>query len=133
MAEPRGRGGPRTRPSSQNHSKGRGLPGDSHRRTKQADRRMKDEVDYGASQDRIAKREPSGRKRRKRNARRTKLNQVVHGGPQWRTTRPAVADRHHSVTTWVLSTRGDRSRSRSSGRKPSAGLLAESPAPDRLP
>ena len=58
----------------QNHSKVAGYPATATERTKQADRRMKDEVDYGAVKDRIAKRELERTKEAEENAKKDKLN-----------------------------------------------------------
>ena len=58
----------------QNHAKVNGYPATATERTKQADRRMKDEVDYGAVKDRIAKRELERTKEAEENAKKDKLN-----------------------------------------------------------
>jgi predicted Zn-dependent protease len=58
----------------QNHSKVNGYPATATERTKQADRRMKDEVDYAAVKDRIAKREVERTKEAEENAKKDKLN-----------------------------------------------------------
>ena len=58
----------------QNHTKVNGYPATATERTKQADRRMKDEVDYGAVKDRIAKREAERTKEAEENAKKDKLN-----------------------------------------------------------
>jgi predicted Zn-dependent protease len=58
----------------QNHTKVNGYPATATERTKQADRRMKDEVDYGAVKDRIAKRELERTKEAEENAKKDKLN-----------------------------------------------------------
>jgi predicted Zn-dependent protease len=58
----------------QNHSKVTGYPATATERTKQADRRMKDEVDYAAVKDRIAKRELERTKEAEENAKKDKLN-----------------------------------------------------------
>ena len=58
----------------QNHTKVVGYPATATERTKQADRRMKDEVDYGAVKDRIAKRELERSKEAEENAKKDKLN-----------------------------------------------------------
>jgi predicted Zn-dependent protease len=58
----------------QNHAKVNGYPATATERTKQADRRMKDEVDYAAVKDRIAKREVERTKEAEENAKKDKLN-----------------------------------------------------------
>jgi predicted Zn-dependent protease len=58
----------------QNHTKVVGYPATATERTKQADRRMKDEVDYGAVKDRIAKCELERTKEAEENAKKDKLN-----------------------------------------------------------
>ena len=58
----------------QNHTKVTGYPATATERTKQADRRIKDEVDYGAVKDRIAKREAERTKEAEENAKKDKLN-----------------------------------------------------------
>lgn len=58
----------------QNHTKVNGYPATATERTKQADRRMKDEVDYAAVKDRIAKRELERTKEAEENAKKDKLN-----------------------------------------------------------
>ena len=58
----------------QNHSKVVGYPATATERTKQADRRMKDEVDGTTVKDRIAKRELERTKEAEENAKKDKLN-----------------------------------------------------------
>ena len=58
----------------QNHTKVAGYAATATERTKQADRRMKDEVDYAAVKDRIAKREAERTKEAEENAKKDKLN-----------------------------------------------------------
>ena len=58
----------------QNHTKVTGYPATATERTKQADRRIKDEVDYAAVKDRIAKREAERTKEAEENAKKDKLN-----------------------------------------------------------
>lgn len=58
----------------QNHPKVLGYPATAVERQKQADRRMKDEIDYGAVKERIAKREAERTKEAEENAKKDKLN-----------------------------------------------------------
>lgn len=58
----------------QNHTKVAGYAATATERTKQADRRIKDEVDYAAVKDRIAKREVERTKEAEENAKKDKLN-----------------------------------------------------------
>ena len=58
----------------QNHTKVTGYPATATERTKQADRRIKDEFDYAAVKDRIAKREAERTKEAEENAKKDKLN-----------------------------------------------------------
>lgn len=58
----------------QNHTKVTGYPATATERTKQAERRIKDEVDYAAVKDRIAKREAERTKEAEENAKKDKLN-----------------------------------------------------------
>jgi predicted Zn-dependent protease len=58
----------------QNHAKVAGYPASATERTKQADRRMKDEVDGATVKDRIAKREAERTKEAEENAKKDKLN-----------------------------------------------------------
>jgi len=54
--------------------KTKGYPNSASERQKQADRRMKDEKDYGAVKERIAKREAEKIKEAEENAKKDKLN-----------------------------------------------------------
>ena len=58
----------------QSNPKARGYPNSATERQKQCDRRMKDEKDYGAVKDRIAKREAEKIKEAEENAKKDKLN-----------------------------------------------------------
>ncbi len=58
----------------QNHTKVAGYAATATERTKQADRRMKDEVDYAVVKERITKREAERTKEAEENAKKDKLN-----------------------------------------------------------